>query len=194
MVFFSSSPHPHRLWGPPSLHPMGSSGSFFGGKAAVAWSLPLPSSADVNNAWNYEGRLRISWTHFITPSRNFLEVRWRSHSRSTSFGKRCTSYNAPPTSRKLAAGRWSIRNFLPQSSLFMVRKAQKSHGARSALYGGCSNGVPPIHFPKPDTEFNSYITPCDLWAFPPMKRELWGKKFRSDQRSAIRFREVSGTL
>jgi hypothetical protein len=31
-------------------------------------------------------------------------------------------------------------------SLFMVAEAQKSHGARSGLYGGCSNGVPPIHF------------------------------------------------
>jgi hypothetical protein len=29
--------------------------------------------------------------------------------------------------------------------LFMVGKAQKSHGARSGLYGGCSDGVPPIH-------------------------------------------------
>jgi hypothetical protein len=28
----------------------------------------------------------------------------------------------------------------------MARKAQKSHGARSGLYGGCSDGVPPIHF------------------------------------------------
>jgi hypothetical protein len=28
----------------------------------------------------------------------------------------------------------------------MAGKAQKSHGARSGLYGGCSNGVPPIHF------------------------------------------------
>jgi hypothetical protein len=26
----------------------------------------------------------------------------------------------------------------------MVRKAQKSQGARSELYGGCSNGIPPI--------------------------------------------------
>jgi hypothetical protein len=26
----------------------------------------------------------------------------------------------------------------------MVGKAQKSHGATSGLYGGCSNGVPPI--------------------------------------------------
>jgi hypothetical protein len=47
------------------------------------------------------------------------------------------------TSRKRAGDRWSLRNFLPRSSLFMVGKAQKSHGERS---GGCYNGVPPIHF------------------------------------------------
>jgi hypothetical protein len=34
-------------------------------------------------------------------------------------------------SRKRAADRWSLRNFLPRSSLFTVGKAQKSHGARS---------------------------------------------------------------
>jgi hypothetical protein len=31
-----------------------------------------------------------------------------------------------------------------RSSVFMVGKAQKSHGTRSGLYGGCSDGVPPI--------------------------------------------------
>jgi hypothetical protein len=83
----------------------------------------------------YEGRLQSSWTHLITPSRNFLEVRWRPVFRSVSLGKRCTSYNAPPTSRKRAAdrlpqalGRYWSRRFWPRSSLFMVGKAQKSHG------------------------------------------------------------------
>jgi hypothetical protein len=94
----------------------------------------------------YEARLNSSWTHLITPSRNFVEVRWRSLFRNTSLGKRCTPYNAPPTPRKRAADRWSLRNFLPWSSFFMVGKAHKSHGARSELYGGCSCGVPPIHF------------------------------------------------
>jgi hypothetical protein len=37
------------------------------------------------------------------------------------------------------------------------------------------------------------LAPCDSWTFPTVKRELRGK-FRSDQRSAARFREVGGAL
>jgi hypothetical protein len=55
-------------------------------------------------------------------------------------------------------------------------------------------GVPPAHFSKSNTEFNSDLAPCDFWAFPTMKRELRSKKFGSDQRSAARFREVGGAL
>jgi hypothetical protein len=86
-----------------------------------------------------------------------VEVRWRSLFRSTSLGKRCTSYNAPPISGKRAADRCSLRNFLHRSSLFMVGKAQKSKGTRSGLYGGCSDEVPPIHFFKAEhrTQFRS---------------------------------------
>jgi hypothetical protein len=40
-------------------------------------------------------------------------------------------------------------------------------------------------FSKSNTEFNSDLDPCYLWAFPTMKRALRGKKFRSDQRSAM---------
>jgi hypothetical protein len=50
------------------------------------------------------------------------------------------------------------------------------------------------NFSKPNTEYNSDLAPCDLWAFPTMKREPRGKKFRTDQRSASRFREVGGAL
>jgi hypothetical protein len=74
----------------------------------------------------------------------------------------------------------------------MVRKAQKSHGVRSGLYGGCSYGAPLTHFFQ--TEFNSDLATCDFWAFPTMKRELRDKKFRSDQRSSARLREVGGAL
>jgi hypothetical protein len=71
----------------------------------------------------------------------------------------------------------------------MVGKAQKSQGARSGLYGGCSDGVPPIHFFQAERRIQ-----FDFWTFPTMKREFRGKKFRSDQRSAARFREVGGAL
>jgi hypothetical protein len=40
---------------------------------------------------------------------------------------------------------------------------------------------------KPNIELNSDLAPYDYWAFPTMKRELRGKKFRSDQRSAAPF-------
>jgi hypothetical protein len=44
-------------------------------------------------------------------------------------------------------------------------------------------------FSNLNTEFNSDLAPCDFWAFPTMKMELRGKKFRSDQRSAALFSE-----
>jgi hypothetical protein len=49
-------------------------------------------------------------------------------------------------------------------------------------------------FSKPNTEFNSDLAPRDFWAFPTMEKELRCKKFRSDHRSAARFREVGGAL
>jgi hypothetical protein len=76
----------------------------------------------------------------------------------------------------------------------MVGKAQKSHGERSELnsvFGleKVDSGTPLEHPPySPD------LAPCDFLVFPTMKRELRRKKFRSDQRSAARFREVGGAL
>jgi hypothetical protein len=49
-------------------------------------------------------------------------------------------------------------------------------------------------FTKMNTESNSDLSPCDFCAFSIMKRELRGKKFRSDERSASRFRKVGGAL
>jgi hypothetical protein len=68
----------------------------------------VPPKCEEKEPAKYEGRLKSSWTHFITPSRNFVEV-------TVSFSKylHCQamhSYNAPPTSRKRAADR------LPQAS------------------------------------------------------------------------------
>jgi hypothetical protein len=109
--------------------------------------------------------MKSSWNHLITPSRNFVEVRWRCLFRNTSLGKRYTSYNAPPTSRKRAADRWSLRNFLFRSSLFTFGKAQKFHGPRSGLYDGCSDGVPPIHFFQVEHKINSDLAPMRFLGF-----------------------------
>jgi hypothetical protein len=143
---------------------------------------------------SYEGRLQSSWTQLIIPSRNFVEVRWRSLFWSTSLGKRCTSYSAPLTSRKRAADSWSLRNFLPRSSLSWLDKPRNRmwrdlDRMRDVLMG-CHRST----FPKPNIEFNSDLAPYDFWAFPTMKGELRGKKFRRDQRSAARFREMGGAL
>jgi hypothetical protein len=41
----------------------------------------------------------------------------------------------------------------------VVGKAPKSHGVRSGLYGGCSDGVPPIHFFQAEyrIQFRSHV-------------------------------------
>jgi hypothetical protein len=62
----------------------------------------------------------------------------------------------------------------------VVGKAQKSHGARSELNSVFGlekvvGGIPLEHpLYSPDLDL------CDFWAFPTMKREPQGKKFRSD--------------
>jgi hypothetical protein len=106
-----------------------------------------------------------------------MEVRWRSL-QSTSLGKRCASYTVPPTSRKRAADRWSLLNFSPRSPLLMVGKAQKSHGARSGLYGGCSNGVPSIHFFQAEHRIQFRSRPMPFLGFSNYengvpRQEIW---------------------
>jgi hypothetical protein len=81
-----------------------------------------------------------------------------------------------------------------RAPFFMVRKAQKSHGARSGLYGGCSNGVLPVHFFKTEHRIQFRSRLMRFLGFSVMKRELRGEKFPCDQRSAARFREVGGAL
>jgi hypothetical protein len=78
----------------------------------------------------------------------------------------------------------------------MVGKAQKSNRMGRDLHciADVLMGFHVSTFSKPNTKFNSDLAPCDFWSFPTMKRELRGKKFRSDQRSAEHFREVGGAL
>jgi hypothetical protein len=128
----------------------------------------------------YKGHWQSLWTHLITPSRNLVEVQWWSLFWSTSLGKWCSSYNALPTSWKHAADCWSLWNFLPWSSLFMVGKAQKSREAYlnwilCLAWRKWNGGTPLEHLP-----YSLDLAPRDFWAFPTMKRESQGKTFWSD--------------
>jgi hypothetical protein len=113
---------------------------------------------------------------------------------STSLGKQCTSYNVPPTSWICAVDHWALQNFLPQAPFSWSENPRNCTG-RDLNWILCSDwknsigGTPSEHPPySPD------LAPYDIWTFPTMKRELWGKKFWSDQWSAARFWEVGGVL
>jgi hypothetical protein len=75
----------------------------------------------------------------------------------------------------------------------MVEQAQKLHGATFEF-----NSV--FGLEKVDrwnsirTSARPDLAQCNFWVFPTMEREFRGKKFRSDQQYAARFREVGGVL
>jgi hypothetical protein len=52
------------------------------------------------------------------------------------------------------------------------------------------SGSTPLEHPP----YSPDLGPCNFWAFPTTERELRGKKFRNDGRSAARFREVGGAF
>jgi hypothetical protein len=144
----------------------------------------------------YEDRLQSSWTHHITPNRNFVEVRWRSLFskylpwQATHFLQRFTHFSKT-CCRPLITSKF-LASELPSHGW----KSPEIAGGRRDL--GCMvdvlMGLHRSTFSKPNTEFNSDLAPCDFWAFPTMKRKPRGKKFRSDQRSTARFRELGGAL
>jgi hypothetical protein len=96
----------------------------------------------------YDGRLNSSWTHLITPSQKFVEVLWQSLFRSTSLGKGCTSYNAPPTTRKRAADR------LPQAS--GGASEPPFHGRKNG--NGSESGSVEPHY-----NFRHTVQTCLMW-------------------------------
>jgi hypothetical protein len=96
-------------------------------------------------------------------------------------------YNAPPTSWKCAADRWS----LPFHGWKSPEIAWGLIWIEFYVWFGKSGSVEPLEHPP----YSPDLAPRNFWAFPTTKRELRGdKKFQSDQRSAARFREVSGAL
>jgi hypothetical protein len=61
----------------------------------------------------------------------------------------------------------------------MVGKAQKLHGARRKLNSVFRLEKVDHWNPIRTFAIQFRIAPCDFWAFPTMRRELQGKKFRS---------------
>jgi hypothetical protein len=59
----------------------------------------------------------------------------------------------------------------------MVGKAQKSHGERSGLYGGCFNGVPPIRFFQTDHTSLQLSPHAISGLFQPWKGSSEGRNF-----------------
>jgi hypothetical protein len=53
----------------------------------------------------------------------------------------------------------------------MAGKAQKSHEARSGQYGGCSNGVPPIHFFQAEHRIQFRSRPMRFLGFSNNEKE-----------------------
>jgi hypothetical protein len=141
-----------------------------------------------------EGRLKSSWTHFITPSRNFVE---------------CGDglfFEVPPLASDALFTTLQplLENVLQTVDHFEISClgapfswSEESRNRTERDLDCVADVVMGFHlstFSKPKTEFNSYFAPCDFRVFPTMKRELRGKEFPSDQRSAARFREVGGAL
>jgi hypothetical protein len=86
---------------------------------------------------------------------------------------------------------WQAMRFLQRSTHFSKTRCSPLITSKfiASAWKKWIGGTPSEHSPySPD------LAPCNFWAFPSMKRELRGKKFRSDQRSATRFREVGRAL
>jgi hypothetical protein len=141
----------------------------------------------------YESRLKSSWTHLIR-----VGTLWRRGDRPF--------FKVPPLASDalLLTLHPFLENVLQTVDHFEISCLEASFSWLEKLRNcirrdlRCMSdflmGFHRSTFTKPNTEFNSGLARCDFWAFKTMKRELRGKKFRSDQRSAARFREVGGAL
>jgi hypothetical protein len=76
----------------------------------------------------------------------------------------------------------------------MVGKAQKSHGASSGLYGGCSNGVLQIHFFQAEHRIhsrNAADAPLRKYLVAPASKKRSFKTTLSETVTAIRGMKIT---
>jgi hypothetical protein len=154
----------------------------------------LTGGSNSKSYWKYADRLKISWTHRITPSRTL----WRCGDGLFFEVSPLASIALLTTLHPLLKNLLQIVDHFEISCLGAPFSWLEKPGNGMGRDLDCmADVIMRLHrstFSKPNTEFNSYLAPCDSWAFPTMKRELRGKKFQSDERSAARFREVGGAL
>jgi hypothetical protein len=121
-------------------------------------------------------------------------MRWRPFFLGTSLGKRCTSYNPPPTSRKRGYGRCKRTLFRMEERPLRASALRDWKVAMDALteIGGTPLDRPP---------YSQDLATWDFWTSPTTKRELRGQNrplhYPSEacgKRSAVRFREVGGAF
>jgi histone-lysine N-methyltransferase SETMAR len=105
--------------------------------------------------------------HWVPPGQNFLG--WIS---GTWLRKQMPDFSV------------KVNGFLLQDS------ATRPHTAKVAMDALTEIRGTPLEHPP----YSPDLAPCDFWAFSTTKTELRGNKFRSDQRSAARFREVGEAL
>jgi hypothetical protein len=84
--------------------------------------------------------------------------------------KRCTSYNAPPTSRSRAADRWSFEISCLEAPFSWLEKPRNRMGRDLDRMADVLMAFHRSAFSKPNTELNSDLAAYDIfWAFPTMK-------------------------
>jgi hypothetical protein len=139
----------------------------------------------------YEGRLKSSWTHLITPSRNSMEMRWQSHFEVPLLASDALLTTLHPLLENVLQTVDHFEISCLGAPFSWLEKPRNRMGRDQDCMADVLMGFYRFTFSKPKTKLNSDLAPYD---FPTMQRELWGKKFRSGQRFAARFREVGGAL
>jgi hypothetical protein len=121
----------------------------------------------------YEGCLQSSWTHFITLSQNFIEVP------PLASDAVLTTLHPLLKNMLLTVDHFEISCL--GAHFLWLEKPRNHMGWDLECMADVLMGFHRSTFSNPNAGFNSDFTPYYLWDFPTMKRELWGKKFWSQQ-------------
>jgi hypothetical protein len=179
------------------------------GALAKIWTKHILSRSQTNYCWAKNCSISLTGGGGRVSTRAVLKVRWLTLLLRVGTLWRCDDglfFEVPPLARDaLLTTLHPLLENMPQTvdhfeisclgaPFSWLEKPKNRMGRELDCTAEVLMGFHWSTLSKPNTEFKSDLAPCDLWAFPAMKWELRGKKFRSDQRSAARFREMNGAL